>query len=1458
MWEATMNPGDDGTDLADRGLITEHCDRFRDEWLAGRRPSVEEYLAQVAESDRQLLLRRLIAIEVELRRIRGEQPTPAEYHERFPDHAALVDATFAADASPRQTEHSEGRPPHRSDPDTARNLLLGILALQHNFVDRAALLSAFNTWIEDKTRSLGTILVEQGRLAESRHAILNALVAEHLELNGGDPDRSLAALNPPGPVRRDLEHLADADLAASLGHVGTCRTMTGDPDATVNWAGAPMSDGAGFTVVRLHARGGLGEVFAATDEELHREVALKRIQEPHADNADSRARFLQEAEITGGLEHPGIVPVYRLGHYENGRPFYAMRLVKGEDLRTAVMKFHDADRDPKRDPGERTVSLRRLLGRFLDVCNAVAYAHSRGVLHRDLKPANILLGKYGETLIIDWGLAKVVGRADPGPADAEPTLRPPSGSAVESTRAGAAIGTPGFMSPEQARGDIDGLGPASDVFSLGATLYFLITGRQPFAAEDFAERLRKNERCEFPAPHIVKSDISRPLQAVCLKAMAPEPGDRYPSPRALAEDIEHWLADEPVSALPDSWSHRAARWTRRHRAATQAAAAALLLVTTVSLAAVFLIDRARRGESLALASETKAKLREIEQRKRAEEGEQLAVDAVKKFRDVVANNPEFEYREELLPLRRALLKEPLEFFRRLRDRFQSSRDTNPEALSRLASASHELASTSLLFDNTSTDVVGIYKDAVAIQERLAREHPDSVKFQSELARGLTALGGQTRGESLRKAAQIWERLAREHPDVLEFQKQLAATLLSEASLWVESNISKAYASIEAARSIYERLGAERPESSDLRLELAELHATAATYWDYKNDRAATIDSYQKSLAIYEQLAKADPENLRILYPMLSAYNLLGREWVRCGKPAQALETYQSARSMLERLELKYPTRIHILQRTLNINVSIASLQKTSDRAASLAAVQTAASAGEKLWKINPNILINLEAGRDYATMRSIFFQEGRPAAAEEARRRAVEIFGRLAGESWNDNEPRIERAEFCNLVGNDLRWAGERVRSLELVREGLAIADRLARDRPDDARIRHQIAFSHMCIGDILRWTGRPAEAIESYRKAIPSWEWVVREQPDERGPANLLFAAREGLGCAYLAFGRPARAREVLREAIAYQRQLVAKNLYDVFHQLYLREGLVALRNAASALDDLPTAAEAAREYVRLVADNPGELLTTASSLIPLLSRAKSPSERDRYADEAIRIFQEARSVFERQSQQQPENHGLAANMIRTHVSIGDLLDLKGRGGEALSSYRTARTIGERLAQDRPSSAEVAGALGLSLHQIARLEARRDKLAARDTMRQAIMQTQRALKMDPGNWAYQSGLNNHLVSLGQIAPAQGVPAEVPEAAHQVAPRIASDPGSLYNMACILSRCLPLARDAAERDRYAGEALEALRAAIKMGWSKAAWTDRDPDFVPLHVRPEFGRIVAELFDRGFPADPLVR
>ena len=213
-------------------------------------------------------------------------------------------------------------------------------------------------------------------------------------------------------MREGLRAILDPDLEATLARVASDGTATHggeEPQATATWGVGIPAAAARFRVLRPHARGGIGVVSVALDPELNREVALKEILPEHADDPDSRARFLLEAEVTGRLEHPGVVPVYGLGHDDGGRPYYAMRLVKGESLKEAIERFH-ADDGPGRDARERRLELRRLLSRFVDVCNAVAYAHSRGVIHRDLKPANILLGPYGETLVVDWGLAKVVGR----------------------------------------------------------------------------------------------------------------------------------------------------------------------------------------------------------------------------------------------------------------------------------------------------------------------------------------------------------------------------------------------------------------------------------------------------------------------------------------------------------------------------------------------------------------------------------------------------------------------------------------------------------------------------------------------------------------------------------------------------------------------------------------------------------------------------------------------------------------------------------------------------------------------------------------------------------------------------------------------------------------------------------------------------------------------------------------
>jgi len=527
-----------------------------------------------------------------------------------------------------------------------RNLLFGILALQMDFISYKALIDALRNWSTHRDKSLGQILVERGGLSAARRELLEPLVDEHVRQHNDDPAASLAALSSLSESTVDWKQIQDPEIQDSLAArqaVRDAAATDGDPQRRSDRA-SPGTER--FRVLRPHARGGIGEVFLAFDNELNREVALKEIQSRHRRDESHRERFVREAEVTGGLEHPGIVPVYSLGHHADGRPFYAMRFIRGDSLQEAIERFHagpqpaipevpdninsptvigeappvPADNTaPTRHrvtPREQfgSIEFRKLLGRFIDVCHAIEYAHSRGVLHRDLKPGNIMLGKYGETLVVDWGLAKIAGNSDRITNTEEATLVPSSGSSLEQTADGSVIGTPAYMSPEQAAGKLEQLGTATDVYSLGATLYHLLTGRAPFDKLRLKQLLAAVRKGEFPHPLEINPYVPRALAAICLKSMALRPEDRYASTAEIAEDVEHWLADEPVSACPDSAIAGMGRWFRKHRAWALSGTAALAGIAVVAtIAAVWInwqkdliarqeraaTDLSRRNEALA-------------------------------------------------------------------------------------------------------------------------------------------------------------------------------------------------------------------------------------------------------------------------------------------------------------------------------------------------------------------------------------------------------------------------------------------------------------------------------------------------------------------------------------------------------------------------------------------------------------------------------------------------------------------------------------------------------------------------------------------------------------------------------------------------------------------------------------------------------------------------------------------
>ncbi len=831
-----------------------------------------------------------------------------------------------------------------------RNLLFGILALQNNFISRDSLVSAFAVWIVDKRRRLGEILLEQGKLPKALDDLISALVEQHLQLHSNDPERSLAALSTVGSIRNDLQSLGDPQLEASLGaiaHDSPAGTNSG-MDSTTVWS----SEGRRFRILRPLARGGLGEVYVAHDLELHREVALKEIQSRFVANSNSRSRFVQEAEITGSLEHPGIVPVYGLGQYADGRPFYAMRFIRGDNLSQAIAAFHKSE-GPSRDRGLRSVELRQLLGRFIDVCQAIEYAHSRGILHRDLKPGNIMLGKYGETLVVDWGLAKSVARTNGDQEIDETTLRPMTSDEMDETAMGSAIGTPGYMSPEQAAGRLEELGPTSDVYSLGATLYCVLTGRPPVQGNDKGEVLMKVQRGDFPRPREIKPDVPAALQAICLKAMMTIPQQRYSSARKLAEDLELWLADEPISAFRDPFLVRAGRTIRKHKSVF--VIALTFGVLGLIILSIFTAILSRKNSELASAYS----LAEVN-RKKAELQQSLAETNAETAQSAALNIAEIaELRLSSTPGQEGFRESMMDQVHALYSKIHAEHPKDEAVEWQLAKLSRLTGNVKRLLLKLS-DSQQLLSQSLALQTHLAQRDNESRRYLAETYRDqatLAKLSGDLAlaTTSFESAGAIIIELLKESPadadlrgisatidlesvalhlDLLNETAALEAAARCEgtllelieksqhrdsdyfATLFATSRLGQVLTKlgrIEESQSVYDagvkrgRAWLEISASPDLRRAFARLlmyQATDLAEQEPLPDHAESL--IVEAIDRYNILVNANPSPSIRTY-LAAAYRTQGIIAQKNGEQERAIQAYETSVSLLEKLVSESPT-----------------------------------------------------------------------------------------------------------------------------------------------------------------------------------------------------------------------------------------------------------------------------------------------------------------------------------------------------------------------------------------------------------------------------------------------------------------------------------------------------------------------------------------------------------------------
>ncbi len=963
----------------------------------------------------------------------------------------------------------------------------------------------------------------------------------------------------------------------------------------------PVAPGSGARFQRVSPlnQGGMGVVSRALDTELDRAVALKEIREGAADDPEYRARFLAEAEITSKLEHPGIIPVYGAGRYDDGRPYYAMRLIQGDrtgSLQQAIDAFHATG---FADATAARAELRALLGRFLDVCDTVEYAHSRGVIHRDLKPANILLGAYGETLVVDWGLAKLMGAAEPEPRAAGDVRL--SGSGASPTLRGGRIGTPGFAAPEQMIGDLGQAGPRSDVYGLGAILYCLQTGRPSVSRSgtDLDTCIQRIRGGAFPRPRAIRPDVPRPLEAICLKAMQARPEDRYPSALAVKQELERFLAYEPVHAHQEPWSARIRRWATRHRRPVVAAAVTLTLATAVGLAAVWSLQaRARATLESRNAALNRALAQAEAQRTRAESQEALAIDAIDRFRRTILEEEQLRDAPSLAGLRARLLQQPLQYFRTLRERLLAGSASSPRSLQDLVQNGLKLAVLTEEIGEHQNAIV-LYRDALAMLAQPPGSSPDP-RVSSELAevhhglsRSLRKLG-QT-DEALAEAREdlrLRESLARSGPGDPLAQARLADSYEALCLLTKElGDLEQANRLATQAVALREQPPLRSADDPDSRSGRIGSHATLSLILREQRQLDAALVEARAAIEASDRLLADEPAVGKFRSQSGILHDLVGLILRDQGRPDEAIAEFERACAIQERVVAAEPIITEYLYRLGTSQQHLGLISHDQGRfEAAISEVRRSHATLESVVRAHPGVT-NFE--RDLAEssflLSSLLFESGQTAEARQFAEQSVTGWAKLLDARPADRERRsslalrrlnlarlsretrdlpgaivqaraarellealaqddpdapeyrdqlLDNLNFLTSLHSQLRQMGEAIASL---RAAIALQQALAAARPADPRLRTDLASNLDRLGMWLNQKGAVVEAQERFVAALALGRELAAETPDSLANARFLAGVSSRLTGNLVKQKRLEPAREHLEEAVRWARQVVA-----------------------------------------------------------------------------------------------------------------------------------------------------------------------------------------------------------------------------------------------------------------------------------------------------------------------------
>jgi tetratricopeptide (TPR) repeat protein len=722
-------------------------------------------------------------------------------------------------------------------------------------------------------------------------------MSDHSDATGDPLDRGLAAAFGPGPAHRGaLETLADS--IGSVPRVLLRDTDAGNEGPLVKPASTEVPDAPGrYELLGEIARGGMGAVLKGRDNDLGRELAVKVLLEQHHGNPALVRRFVEEAQIGGQLQHPGIVPVYELGTFPDRRPYFAMKLVKGRTL-AALLSERKGARD----------DLPRFLGIFEQVAQTVAYAHARGVIHRDLKPSNVMVGSFGEVQVMDWGLAKVLaeGVVADEPGSASPpveesviwTVR--SGSGEDESQAGSVLGTPAYMAPEQAAGDVARVDRRADVFGLGSILCEILTGQPAYTGFSGNEVFRKAARGHTAAARarLATCEVDTDLVNLACDCLAVEPAERPRDAGAVAGRVTAYLAgvEERLRSAELERAQaeaRAVEERRRRRVTLALAAAVLALVLTATVALAISRTLIQREQA------------------RSEANFQLARAAVD---EMLTRLGEVELAEvpQMEPVRRTMLGKALDFYQKFlaqRGQDRSIRQETGRANLRLGDIEEMLGQYGA--------AEAAYDRAIDLLGGLAAEQPAAAAVRRDLASARHKLGVMLKKsnrfteaeKSLREAQRLRAAIVAADPDNTADQHDATATAYQLGTVLARlGRVKEVEAAYAAAIDAERQRAAAHPDRPGYARELGRyLNNRGILQRSNRADQKAAEASFREALDLQKPLAEKSPTVAGLQWERARTTNNLAATLINTQGAAQAIPVFREALGSLKRLADDYPS-----------------------------------------------------------------------------------------------------------------------------------------------------------------------------------------------------------------------------------------------------------------------------------------------------------------------------------------------------------------------------------------------------------------------------------------------------------------------------------------------------------------------------------------------------------------------